>query len=365
MNKLHDALETCLRGLQDGQGMDAVLRLHPEFAEELRPLLMAAEHARAAGSFSIPAEITRRGRARLMARAAEGRKPKPQRGGRFFPAWHRAVITLGLVGVLVLSSTGLVSASTGALPGDQLYSVKRTWEDVQLFFVQPQAQRELLESRFEQERLNEIGDLLGMGRTAPITFSGLVMQQQDGRWLVSGIQVSITSSTNLPAGAIGAGEPVVITGLTRNDSTVEAQGVQLMQPGSSFPPLEPSGNEDQPAVSAPGLTVSGSQSSPAAPSQASYTFTGIVESMQAGTWRINGQPVFMDQATIIGSAKEGSSVKFDGYYSTDGRFVVTRLVVQASPAQQRVTPGGDSSKGSGGSGGGGGGGDDGGDGGGD
>lgn len=344
MNRLHDALEACLRGLDEGQAMDAVLELHPGFATELRPLLEASRLARAEGYAAFSAEIKLRGRARLLERGRELRNRKSEPRRQYIPMWPRVALTLGLVAVLVLTSTGLVSASSGALPGDQLYSVKRTWEDVQLLFVPPTPERDLLESRFEQERLDEIGELLGQRRAAPIAFSGLVMKQQDGRWLVSGIRVSITGSTSLPARPIAAGEPVVITGLTRIDSTVEAQGVRLLQPGSSLPPLQPSDTEGEVPNRGYSPTVPSEQSSKISQARQAYQFSGVVESMQAGAWRINGQLVYPDQATFIGSVKVGSPVKFEGYYNADGKFVVTQLMVEFTPAQPRERPADGSAK---------------------
>ena len=114
MSDLYTALEECLRALEAGQDMENVLRRYPELAQELRPLLEASLQARTAGQFSVPREVQRRGRARLMQRTAETREAKRTRR-RMIPVFPRVAIALGLVGALVLSSTGLVSASSGAL----------------------------------------------------------------------------------------------------------------------------------------------------------------------------------------------------------------------------------------------------------
>ncbi|MBI3739338.1 MAG: hypothetical protein HY258_09865, partial [Chloroflexi bacterium] len=170
-NKLYDALENSLSALEQGQELDAVLARYPDLAAELRPMLETSLHARTMSGVPVSGDVQRRGRSRLLQRAAEMREAKKSKR-RIIPMFPRMALTLGLVGVLVLSSTGLVSASSGALPGDQLYPVKRTWEGVRLLFVFNPGGRDLLESQYEQERLDEIDELLAKGRSASVIFAG-------------------------------------------------------------------------------------------------------------------------------------------------------------------------------------------------
>ena len=372
MNKLYDALENCLQSLEQGQDLDSVLARYPKLAEELRPMLEASLLARTSSDHTIQIGAQRRGRARLMQRAAEMREAKRSRR-RMIPMFSRWAITFGVAGALFLSSTGLVSASSGTLPGDQLYPVKRTWEDVRLLFVFNPQGRNILESQYEQERLNEIDELLMKGRAAPITFSGLVVSQQNGQWMISGIPVSVTGSTRLPTGTVASGVPVMVVGVTQNDGTVDAHEIQLLQPGVSLPPLEPSGDNDQNGetdnenhrsqstpsaennnaqvtplpiiITTPGANISGVQS---LSQQRGYEFSGVVESMQGNVWNINGQSVIADQAQISGAVKVGSTVKFEGYYDPNGNFIVTKVEVKS--VITRSTDSNNTDGGSGGSG---------------
>ena len=372
MNKLYDALENCLQNLEQGQDLDLVLARYPKLAEQLRPLLEDALRARAASNYSVQIGAQRRGRARLMQRAAEMREAKRAPRRRMIPMFSRWAITFGVAGALFLSSTGLVSASSGTLPGDQLYPVKRTWEGVRLLFVFNPLGRNVLESQYEQERLNEIDELLMKGRSAPITFSGLVISQQNGQWIISGIPVSVTSSTRLPVDAISSGVPVTVIGSTRNDGVVDAQEIQLLQPGVSLPPLEPSGDNDQNGEmdnenhGVPVVPTSSNNHLPATPlpvivtmptpalqslsqqQQRGYEFSGVVESMQGNVWNINGQSVIADQAQIDGAVRVGSSVKFEGYYDSNGNFIVTKVEVKS--VISRSTDSNNGGSGSGGSG---------------
>jgi PAS domain-containing protein len=231
-----------------------------------------------------------------------------------------------------------VNASGSSIPGDQLYPVKRTWEGVRLMFVFTPQGRDILESQYDQERLNEIDELLNMGRNAtPISFSGLVTRQQDGSWTVSGIPVSVNDSTILPQEKITDSAPVFVIGITRSDGAVEAHQIQLLQPGAPLPPFEPSGSGEHgnlnpastPIISSTPDT-SATQSSEPGHSHTTYDFSGIVESMQDGIWTINGQPVHVDQNQVRGNVQIGSAVKFQGYYDSNGEFIVSNLDVTSN-----------------------------------
>ncbi len=342
----YDVLEECLEALESGQTVDAILAHYPDQARELRPLLNTAIRAKLLGEIPVPVQFQKRDRNRLIRRAAEMRESK-RVSRRMIPLFPRLVVTLGVVGALVLSSTGLVSASANSIPGDQLYPVKRTWEDVRLMFVFTPQGKDILQSQYQQERLNEVGTLLNTGRSTPITFSGLVTHQQDDSWTISGIPVSVNGSTILPSNAITASAPVIVTGITRSDGTVEAEQIQLLAPGAPLPPFEPSENSEESghSNSSPSTPVTqvvpmvGGTSSPETQSTSpsgprnpptSYEFSGIVDSMQNGIWTINGQTVHVDQAAINGNVQIGSAVKFQGYYDANGTFVVSNLVVTSN-----------------------------------
>lgn len=377
-NKLYDALENCLQNLEQGQDLNSVLARYPKLAKQLRPMLETSIRARTSNEHTIQRDIQRRGRVRVLQYAAEMREAKRARR-RVIPMFSRWAITVGVVGSLFLGSTGLVSASSATLPGDQLYLVKRTWEDVRLLFVFNPQGRDVLTSEYEQERLNEIDELLTRGRSASITFSGLITDQQNGQWMVSGIPVAVTGLTRLPANVISTGVPVTVLGTTRSDGTVDAQEIRLLQPGVFLPPLEPSGDNDQngetdnenhrtqiaPAnennnsssqatpmpviVNVPGTPVAVLPSL-SQQDHKGYEFSGVVEAMQGNMWNINGQLVLVDQAQVNGTVGVGSLVKFEGYYNVDGQFVATKVEIKSIDNGSNVgTSNGGGSSGSSGS----------------
>ncbi len=341
MIELQNALEDCLEAMARGGSIEHVLKRYPQMASELRPLLQASVMARDAGRIHVPADVRRTGRLMLLEQVHAGREARARR--RMIPLFPRLALSASLVAALVLTSTGLVSASSTSLPGQQLYPVKRTWESVRLLFAFSPQQRDLMESGYEQERLDEISELLGQRISAPIAFSGLLSRRTDGQWTISGIPVAVGGTTVLPASPVNDGAPVTVSGVTRPDGIVEAQQIQLLQPGASLPPLEPSeGNEQSdsesegghavaPTVSPTQLPATTQQAPAAAGStQTTYQFSGVVQSMQSNVWTINGQPVYVDSAQIDGQVTIGSIVRFQGYYRADGRFMVTTMEPQSS-----------------------------------
>ncbi|HEX8993494.1 MAG TPA: DUF5666 domain-containing protein [Anaerolineales bacterium] len=337
MTEQYDALENCLEAIEQGADVEQSLRRYPNLAGELRPLLEGALTARSASRVHVPLEVRRRGRARLMSQVQVSEESRGARVRRAIPIFPRLAASIILVAALVLTSTGLVSASSGALPGQQLYPVKRTWETVRLLFVFSPQQRDLLQSDYDQERIDETSELLGRRLAAPISFSGILASQSDGQWLVSGIPVSVTGSTIVPARPLLVGVPITINGVTRADGKVEAQHIDVLQPGSSLPPLAPSEDNEsevkspaQPGVSntpVPTPTARAAQPAPSATESEhiSYQFTGVVQSASGTVWQINGQPVQIDSAQIRGQVTVGSIVRFQGYYDVDGKFVLTSI----------------------------------------
>jgi hypothetical protein len=231
--KLFDALATCLQALEQGETMDSALARFPALTGDLRPILEASLHARTLGGFPFPDEVQRRARARLLQTAAKMRAAKraPRRTWLF--TFRPLAVTLMLI-VFFLSSTGLVNASTTSLPGDNLYPVKRTWEDVRLIFASSE-EHDSLEISYETERQEEISELLTEGRAEPVTFSGYVTAQTDSQWTVSGIPVTISGETVLPVEPVTVGSAVTVSGMTTPTGILQANSIVIVPAGMPIP----------------------------------------------------------------------------------------------------------------------------------
>jgi hypothetical protein len=244
---MYDALEVCLQALERGASLESCLARFPALADELRPILETAVQARAQAIRDVPAEAMRRGRARVLQHAAELCERnqaivvpfwrKPWQAGR---AFRLLATSLTAVVFLFSGGTGLVFASSNSLPGDNLYPVKRSWEDVQLAFIfDPKAKSER-EMEFEHERVHEIQGLFSESRKTRVDFQGVVDSQQADVWQVSGLRIAIDDDV-APDSKIVPGALVQVIGGTE-DGIIQAEQIILIQAPSATqtPTLQPS-----------------------------------------------------------------------------------------------------------------------------
>ena len=241
--KLFNALDICLQALENGETLDSALARFPEFETELRPLLETSRHAQTLAAPVIPSDAQRRGRARLLQRAAEMREAK-RAPKRTWVYSLRPIAVAFLLFLFAFSGNQLVHASSGALPGDGLYSVKRIWEGTRLLLTFNQTTRETLRMEYESERVHEIDELLAEGREEPVTFSGYVVTQDKSQWTVAGVPVRVTEQTKVSGVAIVVGAGVRITGQTDADGFLVAQSIQILPAGTIIPPIDHEDGDD-------------------------------------------------------------------------------------------------------------------------
>jgi len=234
MSDIFDIFEICLQELESGADMDSVLAQHPDHAAELRPILKAALMARSMAAPAPSADAVRRGRAKVMQHAAQMREAKVSTPRRMIPIFQRLAISFALAALFLTSGTGLVSASSTALPGENLYRVKLTWENVRLILAFDEQRRESLEHSFENERLEEVSELLIEGRKETIHFAG-VFTDVNGITYVSGVRVVILETSVLPLEMLENGAAVQVIGHTNAQGFVDVDSIQLLPAGSVVP----------------------------------------------------------------------------------------------------------------------------------
>ena len=334
--RLFDALETCLQALEQGETIDAALARFPALAADLRPILETSLHARTLGGLPLPEGIQHRGRARLLQRAAEMREAKHAPRRSWLVQFRPLAVALMLV-VFFLSGTGLVRASTTSLPGDNLYPVKRTWEDVRLLFTFEKVQRVNLEMEYETERLGEIGELLAEGRIEPISFSGYVTAQTDSQWTVSGIPVAISAQTVLSGEPVTVGTAVTVYGMTTLAGSVEAHSINTVPAGTPIPTPKPE-DENEPDDDEGGESLQETEPRASSDNEANDSgqdsqsgekskVEGVIQSISGDIWIINGQSVDVNGAEIVGAPAPGATVTIEGYVDANGVFVATKVIL--------------------------------------
>ncbi len=346
---VYDVLEICLNEIEHGADMDTVIFRYPEFADKLRPILETSVKAKAMAVPVPSQEVVRRNRAKLLQHAAEMREAKaaPISHRVWSVPLRRALVSLMVVAVLFMSSTGLVRASSNTLPGDNLYPVKRTWEDMLVFFTFNADERQALELEHENERLEELHELFAEGRSAEVDFAGYVTRQSGTEWRVSGITIFISSETQLPDPQVDVGAAVRVHGRVQSGG-VAAMQVELLPPDSKLPEaqddeleIEEENVEDveSEADEKPGTgsiveptalpTVIPTLKTPAPTvtvNPEDVTVDGTVTSIQNNLIVING--IVMDiqfAEEIKGTPSVGAIAKVEGYYDASGVFIVTKI----------------------------------------
>lgn len=348
MNNLYEVLEICLQELEHGADIESVLFRYPDLADELRPILETSVDA---SKMAVPApsdEVVRRNRAKVLQHAAQMREANIQPSRRiWFTSLRRLAVTLAVLTVLFASGTGLVRAASTTLPGDNLYPVKRTWEDVLVAFTFNGQQRDALEVEHENERLQELQDLFAEGRSAKVDFAGSVTSQNGNDWVVSTVPVVVSTQTEIrdQGQGIAVGSAVRVKGQTQGNNIVLAERIELLPAGAKLPevPDEPEieqenhqgsnlQNEDNSGKGSEGETpiVGETKSLESEFEPKDESLNGNVNSMEGNVWNVNGIPMDVSSAEIKGTPSVGASVKVEGYYDSNGVFIVKKIEFENS-----------------------------------
>jgi uncharacterized protein DUF5667/uncharacterized protein DUF5666 len=343
----YEILEVCLHELENGADLELLLKRYPDQADELRPILMASMGAK---SMAVPApspEMIRRNRVKLLYRAAQLREQE-KKSFTWLPTLRRIGTSLAVLFVLLFTGTQLVGASSTSLPGDQLYPVKRSWENVTLFFTfDPQA-RGALEVEYENERLNELQEVFSSGRSAKVEFAGIITRENGNGWWIDKVLVIISPQTQMPSQSIQVGVAVQVHGVTQGNGMVLADKVEVLPNGAALPEVEHE-QETETETEEPSATPTTIETA-AAPTSETETprtqviintlmptftlqiesFTGTLLSIKQDTWKIGNTIVNVDNAEIKGVPYIGASVKAEGYFNADGTFAAVKIEILSS-----------------------------------
>lgn len=321
LSELTEAYAACLQALENGGELEAVLTDYQELADELRPLLHYALAIQSVGRVAPTpsAQALRASRLQMLKRYEATR---PKQSWVYFQRWPAAVASGVTLIVLILSGYGIVQASAPSVPGDTLYPIKRTAEQIRLWLSFNVNHQQALENEFEAERLEEIRSLNSQGRVAAIEFSGPIEGLTDNGWQIAGITVKLSVATRIE------GLPQIhalaeVHGILQVDGTVLAETIHIeeveespelddtampivpttqLAPVASLTPTASATPQPSP-TSAPTTSNATQAPTPVAPSATlphptlvpTYTpthfvteleFTGMVQSIMGEVWRI-------------------------------------------------------------------------------
>ncbi len=168
MEKVEIIVTDCIREIKAGRATLAeCLDRYPEKRYEIEPLLNIALNIQEPVPFTLDNDYKRAARVSLLQqiRTVNTERSEPFKNIRGFfiqPQFSRVRIAAFIVvAVIVISmlAGGTVYAAQGSLPGDLVYPVKTTSEDVRLFFTGDISDKAELNLEFARTRLEEMSKL--------------------------------------------------------------------------------------------------------------------------------------------------------------------------------------------------------------
>jgi hypothetical protein len=223
-----------LDALDTGEDIGTILERYPQYRAELEPILLTSTNlANMRVAHSLEAEAA--SRQRFLEYAAVTADPV-----KTFPLLlllrRFSLAMAALLVALTLLSSGILFASSEAVPGDVLYDAKRFFEDTRYSLTADMEKREELQEQFQQARIREIETLLRMERSEEVEFAGIIEAIDGNVWVVAGLEVVIMDTTTLSgAEDLAVGYLVQVAGMT-TDGRVQARTVVIQSVDSSPEP---------------------------------------------------------------------------------------------------------------------------------
>jgi hypothetical protein len=158
------------------------LAWHPEYADELEPLLLAAVDSPLPRGAEFTREAKRRARLRVMSEWDRRHLQRhrwslaslrPRRS--LSPRWAMAAAVLVIA--LALGGAGTVAAAQEAVPGNSLYPVKELREEAQLWFARSPEVKTSIYTNLVRERARELQALSGSGSEAETSVAVARLEQ--------------------------------------------------------------------------------------------------------------------------------------------------------------------------------------------
>jgi hypothetical protein len=286
-------LDECLRELEAGQSLDAILARYPEEADQLRPLLLTAQNLKAMPISRPRSHVQQAGWQRFLGEAIALRRARQRRPA--FGLWRPLAAAASLILVLfILGGGATVYAASRSLPDSPLYPLKLATEEARLWFVFDEDDRAGILLDQSETRMTEIRKLVQQGK--PV--EGNVLSAMRGR------MTRATDIINKPGReAPDPDEPNTL--LDRATELSARQEEILIAIGGNVA----EGDTDEYSsvlvvvhevrIELQGLSERAPRLNPEALAQGVGSFTGLVEQRQDDAWIISGTRILVTEATIV------------------------------------------------------------------
>ena len=219
---LTNVFNDCVDRIAQGQSIDDCLHRYPQYASSLRPMLEAGvlvQRLRVQ-----PAEVLV-AQTRVRRRFEDALRAPPPRRSSIAVQFIYAIAAIFIIGFIAVVS--LTAVSQNSLPGDALYGVKTFSEGLQRSLFDNDA----LESNLDQRRIQEIQQLLALGRAEDVTFSGVISSQNGTNWIIANLPITVRPDVPNAATA-HIGDEVDVTARTSALRTLTALTIQITEPAA-------------------------------------------------------------------------------------------------------------------------------------
>jgi len=223
-DQLVKILNQCCELLAAGESVSACLERFPAHSADLAPLLATVTGVRKLSPVPARAEtVALEQRSRFMASAYETSRAVRNRPAGLLAAlaiwWHRTSsglneimrprgmsrpMPVGLLSVLLtvilfgILTTGAVTASAVAIPGDPLYPVKTIADRARILLARDPQARLALEGQIADEHLEEIRSVVKLLRRVDrMPLTGLIEEITQDGWTVSGLHILIPQDADV------------------------------------------------------------------------------------------------------------------------------------------------------------------------
>nr|MBA3873542.1 hypothetical protein [Anaerolineae bacterium] len=222
---LTEVFNDCVDRLGQGQSIDDCLRRYPQYASTLRPMLEAG--ALVQRMRIQPAQVLT-AQTRVRPRFEDALRAPPRKRMSGASRFIYAIAAVLIIGFITIASFTAISQSS--LPGDAMYSVKIFSEGLQRSLFDNDA----LETNFDHRRIQEIQQLLALGRAEDVTFNGRITAQNSTNWVIASLPITVP--LDIPnASAAHVNDEVEVSARTSELHLLTAKTIQII--GAATAPI--------------------------------------------------------------------------------------------------------------------------------
>ncbi|MGQ9572214.1 MAG: DUF5666 domain-containing protein [Dehalococcoidia bacterium] len=279
-------LNECVKELETGQSLDAILARYPEQADELRPLLLTVQVLKAMPRARPRADVQQAGWQRYLGEAIALRRVRQRQPA--LSLWRPlAAAAAALLLMVFLTGGATVYAASRSLPDSPLYPLKLATEEARLWFIFSEDDRADILLDQTETRMSEIRKLVQQGK--PVKGN-----------VLSALRARMTRATDIidkrdappklvaRANELSARQEEILFAIGDNVATGDRD-----EYGKALMVIH------EVRIELQGLSEPAPRLDPEALAQGVGSFTGLIVSRQDDAWVIGGEEVLVDERTII------------------------------------------------------------------